>query len=86
MDLVRIWSGTDAIQAELIRGRLEVEGIPVLHKGDGEGPYRAGPVHILVRKEDEPDARAIIDAVMSGAFELPEGEIPVQDRSTNEVG
>ena len=68
--------GNDAVQAELIRGRLEVEGIPVLHKGDGEGPYRAGAVHVWVRAEDETTARAIIDAVMSGAFELPEGELP----------
>lgn len=67
-DLVRIYATGDAFEGELLRGRLEAEGIRVLLKGDGEGPYRVGPVYLFVPSEDETDARAVIEAVASGAF------------------
>ena len=67
-DLVRVWATGDAFEGELLRGRLEAEGVPVLLKGDGEGPYRAGPVYLFVPAEHEGEARAVLDAVASGAF------------------
>ena len=36
----------------------------VLVKGDGEGPYRAGPVYLFVPREHEATAREVIDAVL----------------------
>jgi hypothetical protein len=67
-DLVRVWATGDPFEGEMMRGRLEAEGISVLVKGDGEGPYRAGPVYLFVPTEQEADARAVLEGVASGAF------------------
>ena len=75
--LVRVFSSGDAFMGELMRGRLEAEGIPVMLKGEGGGPYHAGPVYLWVPPESELTARAVVDAVASGAFaidELPEDD------------
>ncbi|MGE5227897.1 MAG: hypothetical protein ACM3OO_13570 [Planctomycetaceae bacterium] len=72
--LVRIWAGGDAFEGELLRGRLEVEGIEALLKGEGEGPYRAGPVYLFVPAEDETKARAGLDAVASGAYAVTDDD------------
>jgi len=47
----------------IVKGRLEAEGIPVLLKGDAEGPYRMGPVHLYVARGDELRARELLDSV-----------------------
>jgi len=78
-DLVRVWATADHIEGELLRGRLEVEGIPVLLKGDGEGPYRAGAVYLFVPVEDEVRARAVLDAVTSGAFMTDDDDVVAGD-------
>jgi hypothetical protein len=70
--LVRIFSSGDAFMGELMRGRLEAEGIPVMIKGDGEGPYHAGPVYLWVPEDSETAAKAVVDAVASGAFAIDE--------------
>jgi Putative prokaryotic signal transducing protein len=62
-DLVQVFAAPTAIEAELVRGRLEVEGIPVLLKGEGEGPYRTGPVELFVPSTFEPQARLILESV-----------------------
>ena len=67
-DLVRVWATGDPFEGEMMRGRLEAEGISVLMKGDGEGPYRVGPVYLFVQSEQEADARAVLEAIASGAF------------------
>jgi hypothetical protein len=67
-DLVRVWATGDPFEGEMMRGRLEAEGISVLVKGDGEGPYRTGPVYLFVPTEQEADARAVLEGVASGAF------------------
>jgi len=74
-DLVRIYSSGDAFAGELMKARLESEGLSVLVKGEGEGPYRAGPVYLFVQAEDETSARAIVDAVESGAFALEDDDV-----------
>lgn len=71
--LVQVYASGDAIDGRLMRGRLETEGIPVILKGESEGPYRMGPVYLWVPSEHEAAARAIVDAVRSGAFALDEG-------------
>jgi hypothetical protein len=67
---VRVYASGDALTAELMKGRLETEGIPVLLKGDGEGPYRAGVVYLWVSEEFEDKARAVVRAVEAGEFAL----------------
>jgi hypothetical protein len=70
--VVQVYASADATDGHLIRGRLESEGIPVMVKGEGEGPYRMGPIYLWVPSEHETAARVIIDAVRSGAFALDE--------------
>lgn len=73
-DLVQVYASGDSFNGELMKGRLESEGIPALLKGEGEGPYRVGPAYVWVRAEDEAAARAVVDAVGSGAFALSSDE------------
>ena len=61
-DLVRVFSTTSILEGEIARARLEAEGIPVLVKSGGEGPYRMGPVYLWVPAEVEVQARLILDA------------------------
>jgi hypothetical protein len=68
--LVRIFASPDPVAGEMMRGRLEAEGIAAMVKGDGEGPYRAGSVYVWVPAEHEMTARAVVEAVSSGAYAL----------------
>lgn len=77
--LVRVYASGNAFDGKLTKGRLEAEGIQAMLKGEGEGPYHAGPVYLWVARDDEARAREIIDAIASGAYavsddELDEGE------------
>jgi hypothetical protein len=71
-NLTRVFATTDQFAGELMKGRLESEGIRVLLKGEIEGPYPSGPVYLWVAAADETRARAVIDAVESGAFAVDE--------------
>ena len=62
-ELVRLYSTGSIMDGYIVKGRLEAEGIPVLLKGDAEGPYRMGPVHLYVARADEPLARELLDSV-----------------------
>jgi hypothetical protein len=68
--LVRVFASGDSVAGEMMRGRLEAEGIDAMLKGEGEGPYRAGPVYVWVPAENEATAREIVAAVESGAYAL----------------
>lgn len=48
-------------EAEIQRARLEAEGIPVMTKGEADGPYRLGPVHLWVPAALQVRARLILD-------------------------
>jgi hypothetical protein len=72
--LVRVYASVDPFDAELMRGRLEAEGLNVMLKGEGEGPYRSGPMYLWVPADEADTASAVVDAVASGAFALPEEE------------
>ena len=53
-DLVRIYASGDAFAAELMKGRLEAEGISVLDKGAVDATaYPTGASYLWVRAEDE---------------------------------
>ena len=68
--LVRVFASGDSVAGEMMRGRLEAEGITAMLKGEGEGPYRAGPVYVWVPAENKASAREIVAAVQSGAYAL----------------
>ena len=67
-ELVRVYASGNTFDGELTKGRLEAEGIPVMIKGEGEGPYRAGPVDLWVPADRVEDARAILAAIERGEY------------------
>lgn len=81
--LTRVYATTDQFAGELMKGRLEAEGIQVLLKGEVEGPYPTGPVYLWVSAGDEARARAVIDAVESGAFAV--GDATLEDEADTET-
>ena len=60
------------VEAEITKGRLEAEGIPVHVEGVAEGPYPTGPSELFVPSSFESQARRVIDDVRNGAYELDE--------------
>ena len=71
------------VEAEIVRGRLEAEGIPVDLKGDRDAPYPVGPAEVFVPSNAEAQARGIIEQIQSGSYAVqdedagrifPEGE------------
>ena len=73
--LVQVYASTDTFGTELMKGRLEAEGISVMTKGEVDGPYPTGASYLWVMAEDEIRARAIVDAVASGAFEVKDDDV-----------
>ena len=59
-DLVRVHSGTSIMEGEIVKARLEAEGVPSLLRGEGTGPYRMGPVEVWVPAEMELHARIVL--------------------------
>lgn len=68
--LVRVYSTPSLPDGYLARARLEAEDIPVMLKGEGEGPYRMGPVHLYVPEDVEVQAVLILDEMRSGRLEV----------------
>ncbi len=58
--LVQVLATPSAPEAEVVRGLLESDGIPVVLKGMSQGPYRMGATYVWVPAELEEQARAII--------------------------
>ncbi len=73
-DLVRVHVSSDVLNAELMRGRLQADGIAAEIKGEGAGPYRVGQVDLWVPREDEDTAREIILEVESGSYAVDDAE------------
>ena len=78
-ELVRVYSTQSLPDGYLARGRLEAEGIPVVLKGEGEGPYRMGPTHLWVPAEFEVQARMLLQEARDGALRVQEHEGPIGD-------
>ena len=72
--LVRVYETADPIRGLLVRGLLESEGIDVLAKGEGTGPYRMGPVILFVPDDARERADELITASEEGSLELDSGE------------
>lgn len=83
---VRVYASSNAFDGLLTKGHLEAEGIDVLMKGEGEGPYRAGPVYLWVMPGDEDHAREIIRAIESGAYATSDDDVLEADENTRATG
>ena len=77
--LVPVYETLDPLRGHLVRGLLESDGIRVLAKGEGSGPYRMGPVILLVSEEEASRARELVAASEAGALTLGAGEGPAID-------
>jgi hypothetical protein len=75
--LVRVLTTASILEGEIAKARLEDEGIAVLLKGEGTGPYRMGPVHLFVPAELEVQARL----VLAETLDSPDGERSAGDAS-----
>jgi Putative prokaryotic signal transducing protein len=75
--LVRVLTTVSVTEGLLARGILEAEGVPVLTKGEGEGPYRLGPVQLWVPEEFEVQARLVLEGFPVG------GESPTAEREAD---
>ena len=74
--LVLVYTTPSITDGYLARGRLESEDIPVIVKGEGEGPYRMGPVLLFVPAELEVQALLLLDEIRSGRLEVdPEEDV-----------
>ena len=62
-----------------MRGLLEAEGLDVLAKGEGSGPYRMGPVILFVPDDVSGRAIELIAAAEDGSLALEPGEMPSDD-------
>jgi hypothetical protein len=59
-ELIRVFSTASITEGYLAKGRLEAEEIPVVVKGEAEGPYRMGPLILFVPSKFEIQARMIL--------------------------
>ena len=78
--LVRVLATPSVPEGLLARGILESEGIPVLTKGEGEGPYRMGPVQLWVPEELEFQARLLLEGPPGGETAVEDSEDTTEDR------
>jgi hypothetical protein len=61
-ELVNVLTTSSVLEGEIVQGRLESEGIPVLLKGEGiDAPYPTGPVYVFVPTTFEARARHLLD-------------------------
>ena len=60
-ELVRVHVGTSIMEGEIVKARLEADGVPALLRGEGTGPYRMGPVEVWVPADMELHARIVLD-------------------------
>ena len=83
--LVLVYTTPSITDGYLARGRLEAEAIPVMVKGEGEGPYRMGPVLLYVPEEIEVQAAFILDEMRSGRLEVMEDEDLLEETNWSEA-
>ncbi len=66
-ELARVHVGTSIMEAEIVKARLEAEGVPAMLRGEGTGPYRMGPVEVWVPTGMELHARIVLEGDSAGA-------------------
>lgn len=67
-DLVKVLSTSTILEGEIVKARLEGEGIPVLLKGGGSDPYGMGVAYVFVPTEFEAQARLVLEDVSDGTI------------------
>ena len=60
-ELVRVHVGSSIMGGEIVKARLEADGVPALLRGEGTGPYRLGPVEVWVPADMALHARIVLD-------------------------
>ncbi len=60
-ELVRVHVGRSIMEGEIVKARLEAEGVPALLRGEGTGPYRVGSVEVWVPAGMEMHARIVLE-------------------------
>jgi hypothetical protein len=75
VNLIRVFESLDPTRGMLVRGLLEAEGLDVLAKGEGLGPYRTGPVILFVTEDAADRARELIAAAEDGSLALAPEEM-----------
>ena len=63
---VLVFAAPTIPEALLAKGLLEANDIPVLTKGEIDGPYRIGPVFLWVPESFEVQARLLLSEVEAG--------------------
>jgi hypothetical protein len=81
VQLVRVFETRDPVRGLLVRGLLEAEGIDVLAKGEGSGPYRMGPVILFVPDDVSGRAIELIQAAEDGSLALTPDDVPSEDEA-----
>ena len=61
-------------EGQIVKGRLEAEGIPVVLEGEHEGPYPVGVAELFVPSSYEARARAVLAQIESGTFASPDAD------------
>jgi Putative prokaryotic signal transducing protein len=84
-DLVCVYATQSLTDGYLARGRLESEGIPVVIKGEGEGPYRMGPAYLWVPDELEVQARLILEEIRDSRVAVGDDEDLLEDTDWTEA-
>ena len=69
-DLVKVLSASSIMEGEIVKARLEGEGIPVLLKGGGSDPYGMGVAYVFVPSEFEAQARLVLEDVSDETLRL----------------
>ena len=69
-DSVRVFATHTWLEAEIVKGRLEAEGIPVRLEGEHEGPYPVGPAELFVAQAFEEQARRVLADIEGGSFDV----------------
>ncbi len=82
---VRVFATHSWLQGEIVKGRLEAEGVPVELTGEHEGPYPVGPAELLVPASFETRARRILAEIEGGSFVVESPDAAVTE-STPEEG
>jgi hypothetical protein len=78
-ELVRVHVGTSIMEGEIVKARLEADGVPALLRGEGTGPYRLGPVEVWVPADMELHARIVLEAPPAAA----EAEVETDEDATD---
>ncbi len=54
-------TGFSIMGAEIVKARLEADGVPALLRGEGTGPYRMGAIEVWVPADMELHARIVLE-------------------------